>query len=477
MNRITNSELSYIDGQNYIIKSPNKFSIAQSPTTSYKQTQIPNLHQYPEGKLFNKSITNQNYIPYLTSSQETSPFFMPRSKVKEEVLDSLNTNKPSALARYSTPGKYVQGYFDRSFESLENDRLEFRSSVPSAILASEKNRYKFPLIEQTDSSDGDDDFNIDGKQMKLKGEIYDKRNEYGENNYVGKIEGNCYYKELNNLFKSQTMKVEHQPFGTISSSQKPLYPEIYPFVLKNSANEGWSNNDKSRLPAGSVFTSNESGIKTVESFEPNIRNELIDKSRMNERNRGVEGKERFESDIEKDADYMYLQALKIRASAVCKFLNDHKSYKNWHKNWKLLEKNLKRNGLLFQRLDDTDSDIAYVINKGDKVGFRIRDEKRYVPLNIYQYVLYHEMAHMSTEELQHTDKFHELLNIITLAGFELGFIDLSRMTKEFYLTNGQPIICSASMKDEIMDGCDWLISANPHSKLYYESIKKAIRRF
>ena len=114
---------------------------------------------------------------------------------------------------------------------------------------------------------------------------------------------------------------------------------------------------------------------------------------------------------------------------------------------------------------------------GDEVKFRIRDNKHYVPLNIYQYVLYHEMAHMSTTELQHTPKFHELLNLISLAGFELGFIDLSRTTSEFYLTNGQPISCRMSMVDEISKGCDLLKKANPHSKLYYESIKHAIKRY
>ena len=194
-------------------------------------------------------------------------------------------------------------------------------------------------------------------------------------------------------------------------------------------------------------------------------------------NSPTSNRETFENPIEKEADYMYIQALKTRASAVCRFLNDHVSYRKWASNWRLLDRNLKRNKLLFERLEDTDADIAYVINKGDQVKFRIRDEKRYVPLNIYQYVLYHEMAHMSTTELQHTPKFHELLNIISLAAFELGFIDLSRTTKEFYMTNGQPILCRASMKEEIMDGCDWLIQANPHSELYYNSIKNVVRKF
>lgn len=498
-----------------------KFAIAQSPTVTNNPERIPNLKQYPSGNLFNTAITKSNYVPYLVTSQEVSHAYVPKSKIKEEVLNSINTNKPHPLSRYSSPGKYVQGYYDPSFESTENDKLEYRGSVSRAIIASEKDRFKYPILDfsESDNDDITDERNENGLKTKEM-EIYD-------DDRYGIVNDRSYSQKINDLFSKPDeeviKKVSHQKYGTISSSEVPLYPEIYPYISRTSPTEGWSNNDRSRLPAGSNFTSNdinafssvgkmenemtaeafnisfENNTPTVElsldetkEFEktiyPNDGELKQQKSRFRTKTNKVHvdvkksndiiiGKEGFENPIEKEADYMYLQALKIRASAVCKFLNDHKSYSKWASNWRLLEKNLKRNGLLFERLDDTDADIAYVINKGDQVKFRIRDEKRYVPLNIYQYVLYHEMAHMSTTELQHTPKFHELLNIISLAGFELGFIDLSRTTKEFYMTNGQPILCRASMKEEIMDGCDWLKKANPNSDLYYNSIKKAVRNF
>jgi hypothetical protein len=504
-----------------------RFAIAQSPTITNKPEQIPNLHQYPTGNLFNPSITKSNYIPYFMKSQETNHVFIPKNKIREEVLNSVNTNKPHPLARYSSPDNYVQGYFDSSFESTENNRLEHRGSVARAILASDRDRFKYPLLDFSDSDE------IETKHM----EIYDDENEHGVG--YGIINDRDYSQKLKDIFSKPDdeviKKVNHQKYGTISSSEKPLYPEIYPYISRTSPTEGWSNNDKSRLPAGSNFTSNNINAfnnigsmqnkMTSEAFNISFKNKTptihltVDETKELEKiiypngipnshgqpqstqygnykdrfrtktakvhvdvkktniNDVIGDKEGFENPIEKEADYMYLEALKIRAIAVCKFLNNHRSYRNWSSNWKLLEKNLRRNGLLFERLDDTDADIAYVINKGDQVKFRIRDEKRYVPLNIYQYVLYHEMAHMSTTELQHTPKFHELLNIISLAGFELGFIDLSRTTKEFYMTNGQPILCRASMKEEIMDGCDWLKKANPNSGLYYDSIKKAVRKF
>ncbi len=216
----------------------------------------------------------------------------------------------------------------------------------------------------------------------------------------------------------------------------------------------------SRKPAGSNFSSNT--IKEpFTAVMQNIRgqqNNII---------------EHFDSPIMDEADYMYLEALKTRAVAVCNYLQSNKQYHEWMDNWKLLSLNL-RNGSLFQRLDDSDADIAYVVNKGEQVKFRIRDKKKYIPINVYQYVLYHEMAHMSTEEKQHTPFFCKLLNIISLAAFECGFIDLKKLTYSYYKTNGAPILCKASMKEEIIDGANWLLQSNPKSRQYYNGIIEAV---
>ena len=177
---------------------------------------------------------------------------------------------------------------------------------------------------------------------------------------------------------------------------------------------------------------------------------------------------------ESDTDEMYMNILRSRAKMVAEHVSNNKFYSKWCENWKLLNYNLKRTKYLFNRLDQSDADIAYVINKGDEVSFRIRDEIRYVPVNIYQYVLYHEMAHMSTTELQHTPKFHELLNILSFAAFELGLIDIRRTTKEYWNTNGQPILCRAALQDEIIVGAEWLMQANPKHIEYFENIIKTV---
>lgn len=173
----------------------------------------------------------------------------------------------------------------------------------------------------------------------------------------------------------------------------------------------------------------------------------------------------------------YLMNLVTRAQSVCFYLRNNKSFAFWKKNWDLLYDNLyKKNNLLFEKLDETDSDIAYVINKGEEVKFRIRDNKRFMPINVYQYVLYHEMAHMSTHELQHTKGFFELLSLICVAAMELGFIELSKINSSKFETNSQAILSKGSIKEELCNGCDLIINASPQSKPYYEELKDYIKR-
>lgn len=175
-----------------------------------------------------------------------------------------------------------------------------------------------------------------------------------------------------------------------------------------------------------------------------------------------------------EADYTYLQILQERAMCVCRFLLNNKYYHKYINNWKLLASNLDKNKLTFQRLQDSDEDVAYVINKGEEVNFRFRDKIRYIPINVYQYVLYHEMAHMSTHELQHTDNFYMLMSIIVLAGFELGFIDLKRIPNDVYMSNNQEILDRLTIKEEIKAGTHNI--ETPESKEHFEGLRNYIER-
>lgn len=176
----------------------------------------------------------------------------------------------------------------------------------------------------------------------------------------------------------------------------------------------------------------------------------------------------------------YMCSLRERAKAVNSFCLQSKAYAPWKSNWEFLRKNLmKKNKLNFELLDASDQDIAYVVDKGVNVCFRIRDKERFLPINIYQYVLYHEMAHMSTTDHQHTVFFHKLLNLLSLAAYELGLIDLTRMTKNVYTTNGQGIASAASIKDEILTGCDHMLEVHANdAKLvkYYQDLKAHVSK-
>lgn len=263
----------------------------------------------------------------------------------------------------------------------------------------------------------------------------------------------------------------------VNTQRKALYPEI-PFVeMKNPIRQKEYFNAKlDNMLANPFIESYEITTDSSHaSYDTNGTVNLNTRVPIVYNKQSPHYKESFTT--EEQAINTYIDALKARAISVCYYLQSHSAYKSWRNNWTFLEENLKKSNMLFERLDESDADIAYVINKGEEIKFRIKDEKRFVPINIYQYVLYHEMAHMSTRELQHTKKFYELLNIITLAGFELGYIDLRRIKINFYTTNNQPIICRAGMKEEIILGCDFLSKFNPDLVDYYNDLKVFVSGF
>ena len=191
-------------------------------------------------------------------------------------------------------------------------------------------------------------------------------------------------------------------------------------------------------------------------------------------------KESFTRENEDDTylDQVYIQSLETRLISVLHYLRTNKTYKHWEKNWRALDNSMKSKNFSFSRLDSSDGDIAYTINKGEKTKFRIRgNDKKYVPLNIYQYVMLHEAAHCANyDKWGHGKEFCDLLSILCLASYELGFIDLRHMQKAIYLTNGQPIICQSDMKSEIIAGINLIISQNPSLRTHYQEMIEHIRR-
>lgn len=182
--------------------------------------------------------------------------------------------------------------------------------------------------------------------------------------------------------------------------------------------------------------------------------------------------------INHELDYMYLQNLKSRAIMLTSYLNSNEKYRGWIKNWRLLQRNLDRNGYKFERLGTEDDDVAHVVDKGSNIRFRIRESTgKYIPINIYQYVMAHELAHMATKDNQHTPEFWRLLSIMSFALFELGLIDFSKLRKfnGYYNSNGQPILSIDSIKSDIRKGIKELKAVNGDKNEQYSLYEELLR--
>lgn len=175
-------------------------------------------------------------------------------------------------------------------------------------------------------------------------------------------------------------------------------------------------------------------------------------------------------------DQVYIQALEARLNGVIYYVLTNKVYSPWTKNWKSLEKAVKNNQLSFSRLDVNEKEIAYTVNKGEQTRFRIRGKNtKYVPLNIYQYVMLHEAAHCANfGSWGHGADFKELLSLLTLAAYEIGMINLEKIPSDLYMTDGQPILSKGDIKAEISSGIDSIESKNPHEREHYEHLREHV---
>lgn len=176
-------------------------------------------------------------------------------------------------------------------------------------------------------------------------------------------------------------------------------------------------------------------------------------------------------------DESYLHALEAKIIGVLHYLKSDRHFDHWSRNWDLMEKCLKKDGFKFNRLEESDVDIAYVVNKGEHKRFRIRaDNYKYIPLNVSQYVLYHECAHLANPIYGHGKEFCELLSLICLAAFQCGQINIEKLSKSLYMTHNQPIVCQGDMKSEIIRGIDAVLKYNSDEESvdYYESLRRFI---
>lgn len=177
-------------------------------------------------------------------------------------------------------------------------------------------------------------------------------------------------------------------------------------------------------------------------------------------------------------DQIYIQSLESRLIAVIRYLEKNPVYYYWRDNWKSLENAMVQTDFSFTRLQQNDKDVAYTVDKGKETKFRIRgNNNRYLPINVYQYIMLHEAAHCANfNSWGHGKDFQDLLSLLCLAAMELGFIRISAIHPGLYTTNGQPVLCRNDIKDEILNGIELVKSKNPKMIDHYNQFADYIRR-
>lgn len=165
----------------------------------------------------------------------------------------------------------------------------------------------------------------------------------------------------------------------------------------------------------------------------------------------------------------YLSILLSQAVSILCFVKRNNDFTPWCKYWNFLDNNLHKQGgqILFEQLNSSDADVAFVQNKGEKMKFRIRDNMKFVPISIYTYVLIHEMAHLANgEEWGHGPNFQMLMHLMELAGYEIGIIKVDKYPIEPYYSGSTPILTKDSIKSELFDAIDIIIKNNGNKKFY-----------
>lgn len=180
-----------------------------------------------------------------------------------------------------------------------------------------------------------------------------------------------------------------------------------------------------------------------------------------------------QNDAYQHLESSYIHILEARAIAVCHFLNRSEAYSPWKNNWKMLEKNLNKTKVTFDLLKESDQDVAYVMDKGASVNFKLRDTDGYIPISVYQYVLFHEMAHMSTKVLQHPPEFWDLLSIICAAAFELKFFNVNAIDTIKTNMGEVKLTTTKDIKESIEEGFMMIVNENPKYKEYYKNLLRA----
>lgn len=289
-----------------------------------------------------------------------------------------------------------------------------------------------------------------------------------------------YSAPVNQIFNEDTMPLHYFGPGRIQPTYRENFEELRQNVTdfhdqtrlyapngpQRNPNRNWMIDEEPReiIDSGNVKINN----KGYYSYEKPINNnDFIIPEYLHEG---------FQCENQKDFDNMYLRTLESYAISICHYVRKHPDFKYWNEYWRAFERNLNKNGLDFNRLEESDADVAYSISKGETLSFRIRDHKNYIPLSVYTYVLCHECAHIADyKEIGHTELFKELMHLLEMAAYLLGYIKLDRYPAfGQYKSNNQPILSKDSIKAELLDAAYNLYNKSHND--FWSKVHNRIRR-
>ena len=261
------------------------------------------------------------------------------------------------------------------------------------------------------------------------------------------------------------------PSAAYISTNRPIYNHI------NTSVAGLARAQEIRTPR-IPFT----GVRLNKDFSNSMPSDVIQPDTLSILNdariAGERYAERFTS-RDTTLDRVYLNALRARLVGIMDFIDQSPAYSYWNRNWEEMRKNLSRSGsITFDRLEGSDADVAYVISKGDTKRIKIRSEDfKYIPINISQYVLLHECAHLANFEYGHGSKFRELLSLLCLAAFECNHIRMDTIPDNMFEVDGTSVISKTDMKNEILDGIEAILNNTTADTRYYNTLREVVKSY
>lgn len=171
-------------------------------------------------------------------------------------------------------------------------------------------------------------------------------------------------------------------------------------------------------------------------------------------------------------DTLYKELLRSYSYAIVNWVISFRPYKHWNDHWKHLLNNIEKNSLKINQLNENDKLVAYNYNKCEYMSFRWKDEKGYLPKNVFLYVLLHELAHAAFPPSfkHHGNPFSDILCLLCVAATELDLIQISKLPNSIFTSNHDSILSKESFINEVKRGIELLIKYNDDEiKRYYES--------